>query len=484
MIKNFIKLVTESLTVFGFFSITTHAEVSVFWDFSPGNENGWTTVNGVSWLDANGVEAGQANGVGGNATGNTRKGHDGAHTNFIYRSPTISFGSVHPTDPVLEIDWIGGGGNQSGIADPANPAAIIGGSTTAGGSKGVALLNLATGEYDAIYYNSIQGNPGETNSLTLTDLTTAGVSTTDNYQLDFFDTDDGSWGWTRMSEVRLDSAAYSAPPPPPSETDITWDFSFGNEHGWTAVNGVSWLSDNGVEAGQEDGVGGNDTGNTRNGHDGAHVNFIYRSPVLNFAAVSDSGAVIEFDFEGGAGNQDVVTDPLNPEAIITSGIGITSAVGQKGLGFLNLVTGEYDAVYYDSTNGGGVESISLSKSDLTAAGISMGDNYQLDFLDNDDGSWGWTRLKEVRLDSTALGGTPTSIEITNIEYSPGDDLLTLTWNSREGVAYVIKYSHDMIDWSADIDDSVIGDAGTETTRSYNLNAAGIVDREKVFIRVE
>ena len=114
----------------------------------------------------------------------------------------------------------------------------------------------------------------------------------------------------------------------------------------------------------------------------------------------------------------------------------------------------------------------------------MGDNYQLDFLDNDDGSWGWTRLKEVRLDSTALGGTRTSIEVTNIEYSPLDDLLTLTWNSREGVAYVIKYSHDMIDWSADIDDSVIGDAGTETTRSYSLNAAGIVDREKVFIRVE
>ena len=216
MIKNFIKLVTESLTVFGFFSITTHAEVSVFWDFSPGNENGWTTVNGVSWLDGNGVEAGQANGVGDNATGNTRKGHDGAHTNFIYRSPTISFGSVHPTDPVLEIDWIGGGGNQDNIANPANPAAIIGGSTTAGGSKGVALLNLATGDYDAVYYNTTQNNNIDTNSLTLTDLTTAGVSTTDNYQLDFFDTDDGSWGWTRMSEVRLDGNAVVTIPEPSS----------------------------------------------------------------------------------------------------------------------------------------------------------------------------------------------------------------------------------------------------------------------------
>ena len=169
----------------------------------------------MSWLEPDGVEAGQANGVDGN-TGGTRKGHDGPHTNFIYRSPTISFGSVDATDPVLEIDWIGGTGNQDGIPNPANPAAIIGGSSTAGGSKGVALLNLTTGDYDAVYYNTNDGNPGVTNSLTLTDLTTAGVSTTDDYQLDFFDTDDGSWGWTRMSEVRLDGNAVVTIPEPSS----------------------------------------------------------------------------------------------------------------------------------------------------------------------------------------------------------------------------------------------------------------------------
>ena len=210
------KFILTTAAIAGISMAPSNAAVSITWDFSPGNENGWTTVNGVSWLDGNGVEAGQANGVGGNASGNTLKGHDGAHTNFIYRSSTISFGSVHATDPVLEIDWIGGGGNQDGIADPANPAAIIGGSSTAGGSKGVALLNLTTGDYDAVYYNTTQNNAIDTNSLTLTDLTTAGVSTTDNYQLDFFDTDDGSWGWTRMSEVRLDGNAVVTIPEPSS----------------------------------------------------------------------------------------------------------------------------------------------------------------------------------------------------------------------------------------------------------------------------
>ena len=127
--------------------------------------------------------------------------------NFLYRSPTINFGSVDPTDTVLEMDWFGGQGNQSANPDPANPAAIIGGNSTDTGSKGLALLNLTTGNYDAVYYDSQNGGPTESINLTLANLTTDGVSTTDDYQLDFFETDDGGWGWTRLSEVRLDANA-------------------------------------------------------------------------------------------------------------------------------------------------------------------------------------------------------------------------------------------------------------------------------------
>ena len=195
------------LTAIAAISTTTaSAAVSITWDFSPGNEHGWTTVSGVSWLDVNGVEAGQADGVGGNVSGNTIRAHDGAHTNFLYRSPTLNFGTVHATDPVLEIDWEGGAGNQDGAADPANAAAIVGGSSSAVGSKGLALLNLTTGNYDAVYYDGADGAPTpDTISLTLADLTGAGISLDDNYQLDFFDNDDGGWGWTRLQEVRLDS---------------------------------------------------------------------------------------------------------------------------------------------------------------------------------------------------------------------------------------------------------------------------------------
>lgn len=220
-----LKKLILNFAVVAFAATSANAAVSVAWDFSPGNEHGWSTVNGVSWLDPNGVTAGQADGDGidgffgnVNITGNTRYAHDGAHTNFLYRSPIINFGAVHPTDPVLEMDWFGGQGNQSGNADPSSPADIIGGSTggTQLGSKGLALLNLTTGNYDAVYYDSANGGGVETISLTLGDLTGAGVTTTDDYQLDFFETDDGSWGWTRLEEVRLDGNAI----PEPSSTSF------------------------------------------------------------------------------------------------------------------------------------------------------------------------------------------------------------------------------------------------------------------------
>jgi len=225
MIKKFLKLVTASFGVFGISPSTAHAGVSVFWDFNDvqGNDYGWTTVTGTAWFAGDGVGAGQADGggidgyFGGiNTTGSTRNAHDGAHVNFLYRSPAINFAAVHETDPVLEFDWFGGAGNQEGVADITNPARVGTGVTTGQGQKGLALLNLTTGDYDAVYYDPTDGNGVESFSLTQADLVGAGVSLTDDYQLDFLESDDGGWGWTRLNQVRLDDNAVAAIPEPTS----------------------------------------------------------------------------------------------------------------------------------------------------------------------------------------------------------------------------------------------------------------------------
>jgi hypothetical protein len=223
------KLSALAVVSFTFSATSVSAAVTTIWDFTSAPEgvaggagyNGWTTVQGEGWLAGNGLEAAQVAGdgidayFGGiNTTGSTIRAHDGAHATFIATSPAINFATVDAIDPVLEIDFHAGNGNQEGSADPLNRAAIIAGLTTNAGQKGVALLNLSTGNYDAVFFHTAQGGATQTTSLTLADLTGAGVSTTDNYQLDFYEDDDGSWGWTRLEEVRLDPNAVVAVPEP------------------------------------------------------------------------------------------------------------------------------------------------------------------------------------------------------------------------------------------------------------------------------
>ena len=140
-----------------------------------------------------------------------------------------------------------------------------------------------------------------------------------------------------------------------------WDFNNSSD-GWAAVQGSAFLADNGVTAGQLNGEGGREGdagwrggangGATRNSHDGAHSTMIFRSPYLNFANASAEGNVLEISWFGGEGKGGNVTmDPTSPANIVagqTSG----NEDGVKGMGLLNLTTGNYDAFSYKGGNGG------------------------------------------------------------------------------------------------------------------------------------
>ena len=615
-LKKFSQLLLAPFVGCAFFPTTSIAALTT-WDFVNSND-GWTAVQGEAFLAADGVTAGQLNGEGGRAgddnwrggvnTGGTRNSHDGAHSTLIFRSPVLNFGAASATGNVLEIDWFGGAGKQDGanpaadpssILDPKNPGDIVAGQTSGleDGMKGMGLLNLTTGNYDAYSYKQGNGGGTEVVTFTLDQLEGAGVSLTDDYQLDFFENDDGGWGWTRLEAVSVDEAAITGvapprltsivvsngtfltsaiqgsqvgtlttisgtagdsytyslvagegstdnakfqidggelqigpydfsttanntrfsvrvratgtpsgeqiekavlvtalaedPPLPPGET-VVWNFDADNEHGWTTVSGEAFLAADGVTAGQANGEGGRagevtwrggvNTGGTRNAHDGAHTNFIYRSPVVNFGSASATGNVLEIDWFGGEGRGgNVALDPTSPGEIIGKTTGGTED-GVKGLGLLNLTTGNYDAFSYKDGNGGGTQTKTFTLDELTEAGVSLTDSYQLDFIENDDGGWGWTRMEEVRIDPLAIGENSSStFVITDIDFS-SDQKVTLTWNSREGQVYAVKYSVDMVDWDGDLDDSIDADPGDQTTRTFNLKDAGFNGR--AFFRVE
>ena len=98
---------------------------------------------------------------------------------------------------------------------------------------------------------------------------------------------------------------------------------------------------------------------------------------------------------------------------------------------------------------------------------------------------------EIRVATTfddAVNGTGAGaardFTITSIDYSAEGKMLTLTWNSQPGERYVVKYSTDLIDWDADIEDDVPAGIGETTTATFEL--AGFVgDQERAYyFRVE
>ena len=86
--------------------------------------------------------------------------------------------------------------------------------------------------------------------------------------------------------------------------------------------------------------------------------------------------------------------------------------------------------------------------------------------------------------ASLIGAAAAPFRITAIEYSPGDENLTLTWDSKPGETYTIKYSRDMSNWDADLDDGIEADAGETTSASFDLALAGLGGAGRVFFRIE
>lgn len=112
----------------------------------------------------------------------------------------------------------------------------------------------------------------------------------------------------------------------------------------------------------------------------------------------------------------------------------------------------------------------------------------LDVLNFSDTQVGY--VDEIRVGTTfsdVVSGMVTPnipLEITSIDYTPADSMLSLTWNSREGAEYAIQYSTDMTSWDLDLETNIVGDPGESTTRTFNLADKGLDGSGKLFFRVE
>jgi len=171
------------------------------WDFGSGDLQGWTVANGAAYLrtgDGDGVTP--ANSSGGYA-------HDGAHTTFMLTSPEFNL-----NDPgvdgvsVLVVEFAGGAGDQNGAGvifhDPWEVLAYNNGQSNSSGQKGLAFLNTSTLEYDAVVFENDNGGTN-IRSFTMDELIALGVDPFYNYRLQYFENDQGSWGWGQLNWINV-----------------------------------------------------------------------------------------------------------------------------------------------------------------------------------------------------------------------------------------------------------------------------------------
>ena len=148
-------------------------------------------------------------------------------------------------------------------------------------------------------------------------------------------------------------------------------------------------------------------------------------------------------------------------------------------------TATFDGTYKQATGDGtdgqgqGLDSNYVILTDLTAPNIKI-----QSIADQLGGGDNVKRAPMNGFQIVEVGG-PGPPTITEIDYTSADGMLTLTWNSKPGESYAIKYSEDMISWDSDIDDGYpAAEGGDTTTATFNLNDFGLGSDSRLFFRIE
>ncbi len=138
-------------------------------------------------------------------------------------------------------------------------------------------------------------------------------------------------------------------------------------------------------------------------------------------------------------------------------------------------------VYYDN---GSLGSMALDTSiSMTSVGQAFNQTTQ-----SMDGQIDELYLYDEAIDAAEVdrlfngGGIGPAFAITR--FSVAGDTLTLRWASSEGAVYAVKYSFDLADWEGEFDDFVVGDAGGETERSFDLGGLPPEAAGEFYVRVE
>ena len=111
---------------------------------------------------------------------------------------------------------------------------------------------------------------------------------------------------------------------------------------------------------------------------------------------------------------------------------------------------------------------------------------------NDLSLTSWVVYDNVTLETGFFPGAPPApFVITDIDYVPGGESVTLTWASRSNRTYIAKFSETMAGWGDDMGDALSmenddenPDDGDHLTKTFSLSDFGLQDKTKLFFRIE
>ena len=182
------------------------------------------------------------------------------------------------------------------------------------------------------------------------------------------------------------------------------------------------------------------------------------------------------------------TDLWNGSALISAGVyqginidenGNATTLGRAWTGTLGLGGTE---VQPGGTNPGALGATDGTVTVGNAApanNFNWGNVFQYDPDTFDAGLYGISEVLTVPVPKLSA-----PFAITNIQYDPDADQVTLTWRNSGAATYIVKYSTDLIGWGGDMGGGLLPDEGETTTKTFDLTAFGIEGETELFFRIE
>jgi hypothetical protein len=182
---------------------------------------------------------------------------------------------------------------------------------------------------------------------------------------------------------------------PTAQAALDFDFEDQTRQGWIDTNGTAWLGRHGDAAGPPYSIESANLAGTDRSHDGQHPTFIFSSPEFAFDQADNSD--LTFVLFGGESDEAFPTNYTLTQLLIDHPMTEDNS-GYAGGALRNVETGVYVWEGHRTVSDDINEVFTIPAAFIDT--LDQSAHYQLDFIDWNQGGWGWTDFDTVHIPGT------------------------------------------------------------------------------------